>query len=209
MNQTAPPTRPAGPAWLPNALTIARLFLVPVVIACLSVDDRWLVIAAIAFIAAAITDALDGYLARRWQVVSRFGRVMDPLADKLLILATAVCLAGPQFARLEPEPHQATGFMPWMACVMLIRELAATSIRGWIEGAGGDFSADWTGKAKMIAQSLGLPTIILLVSLADVSPGTAARSAVLATAWAITSITAVSLLPYIARAIAFARTPTS
>ncbi len=82
---------------LPNLLTVSRLVAVPVMVVCLLIDDgaqeRWRWIAWTIFVLAAATDALDGYLARRWEVVSTFGKLADPLADKVLVLGALVVLA--------------------------------------------------------------------------------------------------------------------
>src|SRR5688572_26443897 len=95
---------------LPNLLTIARVIIAAAFFGVLTPwryavssaargqgIDTWLLLAAFLFILAAATDALDGYLARRWRVVSVFGRVMDPFADKLLVIGGFVFLAGPGF----------------------------------------------------------------------------------------------------------------
>lgn len=205
-----------GPALarLPNALTLARLVMAAVVFLLLSLADlaidpgpaRTLAgVAAVLFVLAALTDAADGWLARRWRVITRFGRVMDPFADKILVLGAFVLLAGPQFQiPAEGGAVQATGVLPWMAVVILARELLVTSLRGLVEGAGGDFSAMMSGKIKMIAQSIGAPAIMLIVALAE--PGS--RSALVAAslcAWAVTVITAASAWPYITRAVAIAK----
>ncbi|MCA9295700.1 MAG: CDP-alcohol phosphatidyltransferase family protein, partial [Phycisphaerales bacterium] len=88
---------------IPNAITVARLVHAAGFFATLNVyryPDRhaaWAVAAVVLFILAAATDALDGYLARRWDVTSTFGRIMDPFVDKVLIIGAFVYLAGPRF----------------------------------------------------------------------------------------------------------------
>ncbi|MCC5786347.1 MAG: CDP-alcohol phosphatidyltransferase family protein [Phycisphaerales bacterium] len=198
-------------AKLPNALTLARLVMAAIVFLLLSLADlasdpgpaRALAgVAAGLFVVAALTDAADGWLARRWRVISRFGRVMDPFADKVLVLGAFVLLAGPQFQiPAEGGAVQASGVLPWMAVVILARELLVTSLRGLVEGAGGDFSAMMSGKVKMIAQSVGAPAIMLIVALAE--PGSpSALTLASVCAWAVTLISAASAVPYITRAIA-------
>ncbi len=103
---------------LPNLLTVSRLVAVPVMVGCLLIDDgaqdRWRWAAWIIFVIAAATDALDGYLARRWEVVSSFGKLADPLADKALVLGALVVLA------LQAE-------IPWWPLIVVgIREAAIT-----------------------------------------------------------------------------------
>lgn len=82
---------------VPNLLTVLRLVAVPVMVVCLLIDDgaqeRWRWIAWAVFVVAAATDALDGYLARRWEVVSSFGKLADPLADKALVLGALFVIA--------------------------------------------------------------------------------------------------------------------
>lgn len=138
----------------------------------------WLPLAGAAiFIIAAVTDALDGRLARRWGVVSTFGRVMDPFADKVLVLGAFVMLAGPGFTdvpRLFVEGlshskavrfHSVSGVAPWMVVLILGRELLVTSLRGLVESRGGDFSATTSGKLKMVFQCVSAPAILLIVAL--------------------------------------------
>lgn len=174
------PEAPRRPAWqrnLPNVLTLARVAMTAAFVAVLSIyrfpdSNAWALPAAlILFIVAALTDALDGYLARRWNVVSVFGRIMDPFADKILILGAFVMLAGPQFwvdvmihvyAGEFTFKGPVTGIAPWMVVVILGRELLVTTIRAVLESQGIDFSASLTGKIKMIAQTLGVAAILLL-----------------------------------------------
>lgn len=219
MGWMADPPRPTAAPWkrrLPNRLTGARLALAVVFFAVLSVapaaPSHWWApaVAAGVFVIAAVTDALDGYLARRWDAGSQFGRIMDPFADKVLVLGAFVMLASPLFASAEAVPGGGlavvpiSGVEPWMVVVMLARELLITSLRGLIESRGGDFSASASGKIKMVAQSVAAPLILLMVSLslrrADL--GEDLRLACSVAAWAATIITAWSALPYIARAMA-------
>ena len=184
-----PPSSPR-PAWqrhLPNALTLARLAMTVAFVAVLSIyrfpdTNPWaLPTALVLFIIAALTDAADGWLARRWNVVSVFGRIMDPFADKILILGAFVMLAGPQFLSSDEFVHaQMSGVATWMVVIILSRELLVTTIRAVLESRGVDFSAALSGKLKMIVQSIGVPVILLLVILADRgydNPGVAAQRA--------------------------------
>jgi CDP-diacylglycerol--glycerol-3-phosphate 3-phosphatidyltransferase len=170
----AAPTRPAWQRNLPNVLTLARLAMTIAFVAILSIyrfpdTNSWaLPTALILFIVAALTDALDGYLARRWNAVSVFGRIMDPFADKILILGAFVMLAGPSFLSSDDWTYAHTsGVLPWMVVVILGRELLVTTIRAVMESRGINFSAARSGKLKMIAQSVGVPAILLLVIAAD------------------------------------------
>src|SRR3954452_18766492 len=103
---------------LPNALTVLRILLVPVVLlALLSEDPNGDVLAGVAFAGAAATDWFDGYLARTYSLVTTFGKVMDPIADKLLIVGTLVTLSS-----LDRMSWWATG-------LVLFREFAVTGLR--------------------------------------------------------------------------------
>ncbi len=208
------PANPSRPTWLPNALVWMRLGLAGVFVVLLSgsvFPSRAALLTATAiFILAAITDWLDGKLARAWHCVSRFGRIMDSFADKVLVLGAFVCLAGPVFATAQSASetivtYQASGVYPWMVVLILARELLITSLRGLVEGEGGDFSAIWAGKWKMIAQSIAIPLILLVLALAPRQPGTTGRWAIDITVWTTVAITVLSAIPYIHRAIS--RTP--
>jgi phosphatidylglycerophosphate synthase len=225
---------------IPNSLTIARLALAGVFFLMLA---RWsssdprpdparpdlpLLIAAAVFTLAAFTDALDGYLARRWKVVSVFGRIMDPFADKILVLGAFVMLAGPNFAhtvllgidahrlddytfvhvsKVDPLARQLSHVAPWMAVVILARELLVTSLRAAFESRGVDFSAGPSGKAKMILQSGCVPFVLVAVAFRAVPPTDPAPLEIAAKwlVWVTVVVTAWSALPYIARARALAR----
>lgn len=188
--------RPDWTRQIPNALTLARVGLAASCFAAMSAWDGsaalplWL--ACGFFVAAALTDALDGNLARRWNVVSLFGRVMDPFADKLLILGSFVLLASPIFS---VNGAQASGVAPWMAVVILARELLVTSMRAAFETRGVDFSATLSGKLKMIVQSLAVPAILIVVAT-----NSDARTAAWI-AWITVVVTVASGIPYITRAL--------
>lgn len=181
----------------PNALVGVRLALSVGVFVLLSLDgiaenETQLMLAAGLFIAAAITDALDGFLARRWNAITRFGRIMDPLADKILIIGSLVLLAGPTF-------DETAGFTGWMVIVIVTRELLVTSLRGMLESEGIDASANWSGKAKMILQSISIPLILLLLAFHGLNEQN--RGLVIdGLAWLTTVVTALSVVPYITKA---------
>ncbi len=159
---------------IPNQLTILRLIFAVAMFAVLSFyqyagyhkpntdpQTELLIAALVLFVVAAITDALDGYFARRWQVISLFGRIMDPVADKILVIGAFIFLAGPGFA--DPDGGMISGVYPWMAVVILLRELLVTSIRAALESQGIDFSAKSAGKWKMILQAVVIPVVLLIV----------------------------------------------
>src|SRR3954468_2474211 len=125
---------------VPNALTVLRILLVPVLVVAL-VDETssdWL--AAGGFAAASLTDAIDGYIARSRKQVTTFGKLMDPVADKLLIIAALVVLVS-----LHRIPA-------WIAMVIIAREFAVTVTRMGAVGQGVVISANWWGKAKTVVQ---------------------------------------------------------
>lgn len=121
----------------PNSLTLFRIFAVPGIVLLLLVPNRFTCfVAAILFSAAAITDYLDGYLARTRGLESTLGKVMDPVADKLLVSSTFIMLT-------------ALSWVPaWIVCIIIGRELAVTGLRNIIAGVGEDISASWLGKYK-------------------------------------------------------------
>jgi CDP-diacylglycerol--glycerol-3-phosphate 3-phosphatidyltransferase len=125
---------------VPNVLTAAR-FLLAVVVFVLIPLDRFLA-AMIIFVIAAGTDWIDGWWARKYQQVTKLGRIFDPFVDKIIICGT--------FTFLAAEPG--SGIYPWMAVVVMGREMLVTAIRGYVEQHGGDFSAQWSGKLKMVFQ---------------------------------------------------------
>ena len=121
----------------PNQLTLFRIAAVPVIIILLLFPTRICTfIAALFFSAAAITDYLDGFLARKRGQVTTLGKVMDPVADKLLVSSAFIMLSS-------------LGWLPaWMACVIIGRELAVTGLRNIIAEKGEDLSASNLGKYK-------------------------------------------------------------
>jgi CDP-diacylglycerol--glycerol-3-phosphate 3-phosphatidyltransferase len=143
------------PLNLPNALTMLRILAVPVVVvALLGETPNGDVIAAIVFAAAALTDGLDGYFARSRGSITTFGKLMDPLADKLLIIGALVSLVS--LGRLEA----------WVAMVIIAREVAVTILRTIAAERGLVIAASWLGKAKTVLQ---IAAVIALIA-ADPAP---------------------------------------
>jgi CDP-diacylglycerol--glycerol-3-phosphate 3-phosphatidyltransferase len=129
------------PVNLPNVLTLLRILAVPViVVALLSEIEDGDVIAAIVFALAAASDGLDGYIARRRGQITTFGKLMDPLADKLLVVAALVSLVA--LDRLQA----------WIAMVIIARELAVTGLRSVAAERGVVIAASWLGKVKTALQ---------------------------------------------------------
>jgi CDP-diacylglycerol---glycerol-3-phosphate 3-phosphatidyltransferase len=125
---------------VPNLLTVLRILLVPVLVVALvnETSSDWL--AAGVFAAASLTDAIDGYIARSRRQITTFGKLMDPVADKLLIIAALVVLLS-----LDRIPA-------WIVMVIIAREFAVTVTRMAATGQGVIISANWWGKAKTIVQ---------------------------------------------------------
>ncbi len=121
----------------PNFMTISRIIIVPLIVVLLMYETRWTTfLAAALFSIASITDYFDGYLARTRGLVTRLGKILDPLADKLLVASTLVMLVD-------------LGFMPgWIACVIIGRELAVTGLRCVLIENNQDVAASWLGKYK-------------------------------------------------------------
>lgn len=138
---------------LANKLTMVRIILVPVFLVFMAVKDMpyGKVIAIIIFILASITDKLDGYIARSRNQITRFGKFMDPLADKLLVTAALVSLV---------EYH----IIPaWVAMIIIAREFAVTGLRGVAAAEGIIIAASPWGKAKTVTQIIAI--IFALVNL--------------------------------------------
>jgi len=202
---------------LPNSLTLLRLVLAAGFFAVIGPyrfgpgAAAWPVDVAVAlFVIAATTDALDGFLARRWNVVSPFGRIMDPFCDKVLVLGAFVMLAGPRFALPGedggPGPGAtATGIAPWMVVVVLARELLVTTARGYLESRGISFAAMAAGKWKMILQSVAVPVVLVLAARPVAAGHDWALWANRAIAWAVVAVTVWSGIPYAAAILRLVR----
>ena len=136
--------RPSNTIWnVPNQITAMRLVLAIVVFVLIPLENYLL--AMVLFSIAAATDWMDGYWARKYNQVTRLGRVFDPFVDKVIICGTYILLA----ADGNQQQFGLWGIVGWMAVVVAARELLVTVIRSQIEKEGGDFSAKWAGKWKM------------------------------------------------------------
>ena len=137
------------PLNLPNALTVLRILLVPVVVvALLDETPNGDAIAAGVFALAALTDTLDGYIARSRGAITTFGKLMDPIADKLLVAASLIALVSLQ--RLDA----------WIAMVIIAREFAVTGLRMVAVEQGVVIQASWLGKTKTILQVAAIICLI-------------------------------------------------
>ena len=173
---------------LPNAITLSRLILSIVLFAMIGYEGMWLA-SAVLFVVAASTDFLDGYFARKYGQVTTLGRIMDPFVDKIIVGGAFLFLMG-----------QNAGVSAWMVLIVLGRELFVTSLRGFMEQHGIDFSADKTGKAKMVLQCIAVTVALLSLSipLVDSHSFRLFRDVLL---WAMTAFTAYSGVAYFARAM--------
>jgi CDP-diacylglycerol---glycerol-3-phosphate 3-phosphatidyltransferase len=129
------------PVNAPNVLTVLRILLVPVlVVALLAKTPNGDLLAAIVFAVASLTDAIDGYLARRRRSITTFGKLMDPLADKLLVIGALLTLVS------------LNRVAPWVAMVIIAREFAVTALRMAATQQGVVMAASMAGKLKTCAQ---------------------------------------------------------
>src|ERR671932_822107 len=141
------------PLNVPNLLTLLRILLVPVlVVALLEATPNSSLVAAVVFAVAAVTDGLDGYIARSRDAVTTFGKVMDPIADKLLIAAALITLV---------SLHRVAA---WVAMVIIAREFAVTCLRVAAGQQGVVIPASPLGKAKTVAQ---VAAILALIASGD------------------------------------------
>jgi len=207
---------------VPNTLTALRLVLAAVFFGMLSYfqydvsgnhgDPKWLNTAFLIYLVALFTDFLDGYLARRWKVEGAFGRVVDPFVDKVLVLGSFIFFAGKNFTIPWHDPSQVpdyvktiTGVTPWMVVVILARELLVTSLRGSNESEGNNFAAAFSGKLKMVFQSVTILAILIYVNyLRDlIRLGYEPWAEIFRNfcIWATIAITILSGLLYVSRAV--------
>lgn len=137
---------------IPNALTVGRILVIPIFILLLTVwkDTLSHYLAAIIFALASVTDYLDGYLARKWQVVTNFGKFADPMADKILVMTAFIMLVE-------------LGFAPaWVVAIIICRELAVTGLRLLlVENGGTVLAAAMPGKIKTFSQMFAIIFLLL------------------------------------------------
>jgi CDP-diacylglycerol--glycerol-3-phosphate 3-phosphatidyltransferase len=142
-----------------NRITLARSVLTLIVWALVvwanDAQEDWIwYTACVLFVLAALSDFVDGMLARKLQEVSVFGRIADPLVDKMLTIGTLIMLLGvPELGRWLPA---------WAVALIFTREILVTTIRGTIEGRGINFSAIWFGKYKMVLQCAAAGGLLLV-----------------------------------------------
>ncbi len=150
---------------LPNQITIARLITSVVLFVLLAQYDaaadsprRWLLhVSFWVFIVAALSDLVDGYVARKYKLETALGRILDPLVDKILLCGAFVFFAG---ARFVVDGQNVTGVAAWMVVLIFGRELLVTGLRGVSESKGTPFGANVMGKLKMVCQSIAVGWIL-------------------------------------------------
>lgn len=138
---------------LPNLITAIRL-VASFVLFVLIDWGNWWITCAILFVLAASTDFLDGYFARKWNQITQLGRIMDPFVDKIIVCGTFIFLT----------PHPDSGVCGWVTFIVIAREMFVTGLRSILEKAGTDFSAQFSGKLKMVIQSATVPLCLLSLS---------------------------------------------
>jgi CDP-diacylglycerol---glycerol-3-phosphate 3-phosphatidyltransferase len=143
---------------VPNLLTIVRIPLT--VVLCAFIHYGLWPAALVTFAIAAVTDWIDGWWARKYGQLSSFGRVFDPLTDKILIGSAFIFLV------LVPE----SAMQAWMVAVVIGRELLITGVRGYVESLGKKFGADWFGKLKTILQCLWLLAVLVYLTARSQMP---------------------------------------
>ena len=165
---------------LPNKLTILRMVMVPFFVAVLlgrPFGDASDAAALVIFIAASLTDMLDGQIARRCNLITDFGKFMDPLADKVLTCSGMICLV-------------ALGRLPaWVVCIIVGREFTISGFRLVAAEKGVVIAASWWGKFKTVFQM-----IMVILMLANIPVLSVLTQIVM---WAATILTVVSLVDYI------------
>jgi len=180
-----------------NSITLSRLLVTLGVFVCLElVGDTgnpepllaWLAFAL--FMVAAVADAVDGYVARHYNQVTRLGRVIDPFADKILICGTLVCCL--RFPVVTNGPWL---LQTWMVVVLLCREFLVTALRGAAEAAGVEFPADNWGKVKMVVQCVAAAGLLTMIGGTDIFVWITVPAL-----WVMLLLTVVSGFEYVVRA---------
>ncbi len=168
---------------LPNKLTILRIVLVPVLVAvmlsgCFGENSKWVALAI--FIVASLTDLLDGKIARKYNLVTNFGKFMDPLADKMLVCSALICLV------------ELDRIYSWMVIIIVVRDFVISGFRLVAAESGRVIAANYWGKFKTASQM-----VMICLLIADLDFG---FFPVITEAfkWIALALTLISLIVYIA-----------
>ncbi len=175
---------------IPTLLTLFRLALIPMFVGVMYFPDHWLsgptagLTAAGIFVGAAITDAFDGYLARKWNQTTAFGAFLDPVVDKLMVMAALIVLVD-----LQRAPSV-------LALVIIGREIAISALREWMAqlGKSASVAVSTLGKVKTTAQMIALPFLLYDKHLLGVIP---CHEIGLAALWVAAALTLVSMTYYL------------
>jgi CDP-diacylglycerol--glycerol-3-phosphate 3-phosphatidyltransferase len=163
-SSTTAPTK--SQVWnVPNVLSAIRLLLSIGVFALIPLHCYWW--ALLLFVIAAGTDWIDGWWARRFDQITQLGRILDPFCDKILICGTFILLAVEMRGHVQPWFVTITG---WMAVIVVGREMLVTALRGFIEQSGGDFSAKFAGKLKMLFQCIAAGASLVALAMLNDKP---------------------------------------
>ncbi len=164
---------------LPNKLTIFRVILIPFFVVLLLFDltayDKWIALAI--FIVASLTDFLDGHIARKYNLVTNFGKFMDPLADKLLVCSAMICLV--ELSRIPA----------WVVIIIIAREFIISGFRLVASDNGVVIAASYWGKFKTVFQM-----VMICLMIADLPPLALVTQIVM---WVAVVLTVVSLVDYL------------
>src|SRR5580704_7881126 len=167
---------------LPNKLTVSRIAAIPVILVLLMIRHPWAAwLALVLFVAAGVTDLLDGYMARRDNQVSMIGQFLDPIADKLLIAAVILFLVA---------NHQISGLSIWPAVIILMREVAVSGLREFLAGVQVSVPVSNLAKWKTFLQIVALSFLIVGRYAPDSIPATTIGDACLWVAGVLTVFTA-------------------
>ncbi len=145
---------------LPNKITTSRIGLAFLFIAAISAS--WHIAAALIFIVAVLTDAIDGKLARKLGCVTDFGRLMDPIADKILVSAAFISLS-----RMDSPVLMSWCVPSWIVVAIISREFVITGLRLLAVSEGKVIEAGRLGKHKMLSQTVAIITILFILALSD------------------------------------------
>ena len=169
---------------IPNKLTIVRVIMVPFFVAAFLMDSvsDWAALALFAI--AGLTDTLDGMIARKYNMVTNFGKLMDPLADKLMVMAALVCFT------YKGIVH------PAVTIVILGREFLVTGLRMLATASGRVIAADIWGKLKTVFQDMGIIIILAWKALEHAAFAPVLKTASTVCIWIMTVLTVISAVNY-------------
>ncbi len=202
---------------LPNQLTVGRIVLAAAFFVLTGLYEHdmpsgpWLLNAAfVLYIVAGITDILDGYLARKMNVSTAFGRIVDPFVDKILVIGAFAMLAGANYSmpsdvsRFESEviPGWLTGGMSsamqaWMVVAIMGREFVVSAVRGYSESRGVKFPATPAGKIKMFVQSVAICSVLYQLANLRGVPWAVVVKVIMV--WLAVAVTVFSGLAYVGK----------